>query len=93
MSHENAPYRLLIHGRDKLQDPEFIADLVDLGIDPWVANASTKVAWCLGLSHLTTGTLEELSELQDALAARGYESRIQFRDRPRLYGSNGLDDE
>ena len=82
MSDSN-PYRLWIYGRDHLDDPEFIADLVDLGVTHSAANAITKVAWCLGLCILTSGTLEEMEQLQDALAAKGYQSKIDFRGKPR----------
>lgn len=81
MNNSNS-YRLWIYGRDELHDPQFIKDLIDLGIKPFVANANTKVAYCLGLCILTKGTLEQMERMHDALAAKGYRSRIDFRDTP-----------
>ena len=75
-------YRLWIYGRDEMHDPEFIMDLMRLGITWSRANAMTKVAYCLGLSILKKGTLEEMERLQDALTAKGYRSKIDFRDTP-----------
>ena len=74
------PYRLWIYGRDEMHAPEFIKDLIGLGITPSRANAITKVAYCLGLCILKKGTLEQMEELHDALAAKGYQSKIDFRD-------------
>ena len=41
-----------------------------------------EIAWCLGLCTLATGTLDEMEQLQTALEARGYQSKIDFRNKP-----------
>ena len=58
-------YHLWIYGRDEMHDPDFIKDLIGLGITPSRANAITKVAYCLGLCILTKGTLEEMEDLHE----------------------------
>ena len=80
-------YRLWIYGRDEMHDPEFIKDLVGLGITSSRANAITKVAYCFGLCILTRGTLEQMEGLHDALAAKGYRSKVDFRDTPRPHST------
>lgn len=86
-------YRLWIYGRDEMHDPEFIKDLISLGITSSHANAITKVAYCLGLCILTKDTLEQMEGLHDALAAKGYRSKIDFHDKPRLTPTTDLEND
>jgi hypothetical protein len=77
-------YRLFIHTSERLIDPGYVKDLTDLGITEFVAKGSVAVAYCFGECVLTWGTLEEMEQLQEALEAKGHQSRIDYRDKPRL---------
>ena len=89
----NSNYRLLIRTDEKLVDPDYVKDLMDLGVSPFVAKGSVAVAYCLGECILAWGTLEEMERLQKAIATKGHQSRIDFRDEPCQNGKSNLCDD
>ena len=83
-------YRLYIRTSQKLTDPEYTKDLIDVGISPFVAKGSVAVAYCFGECVLARGTLDEMEQLQKAIAAKGRDSRVVFRDKPHDEGTSDL---